>query len=91
MSIDHMLLEAVTAFLLGGSVVSMYRVIAGPSAADRMIGMNMIAGQVLALLVIFAIQQESTLYFDVAMVYAVFGFIGLLVLIRVMGPKGDAS
>lgn len=87
MSIDHILLEAVTAFLLGGSVVSMYRVILGPTAADRMIGMNMIAGQILALLVIFAVQQKSTLYFDVAMVYAVFGFIGLLVLIRVMGPK----
>ena len=63
-------------------IISMIRVIMGPSLVDRMIGLNVVTAQVLALLVLIAVDEGLTLYLDVALVYDIFGFIGLLAITR---------
>jgi multicomponent Na+:H+ antiporter subunit F len=73
----------ITAYVLIGLVgFSMVRVVIGPSPEDRMIGLNMVSGNVLALLVVLAVKDQKAIYLDVALVYAILGYIGTLLLAR---------
>ena len=84
------MLSWVTGFLVVSIVVSMVRVVIGPTVADRMIGLNLVAAQTLALLVLISVSMERTIYLDVALVYDIFGFVGILVMTRYFsGRKGE--
>jgi len=77
-------------FMVVSIVVSMVRVVIGPTVADRMIGLNLVAAQTLALLVLISVSMERTIYLDVALVYDIFGFVGILVMTRYFsGRKGE--
>lgn len=80
-------LSALVYFLLASSLVSMIRVVIGPSVADRMIGLNLVGAQILALLVVISVQADRSIYLDVALVYDIFGFIGILALTRYFSGK----
>lgn len=69
------------------TAVSMIRVVIGPTVADRMVALTVASAQVLALLVLIAVQQQLTLYLDVALVYDIFGFIGVLAITRYVGTR----
>lgn len=75
------------AFLLGSCVLGMVRIIIGPTAADRLTALNLVGSQVVALLVLTAVRSGAVVYLDVAMVYAVFGFVGVLALTRFLSGK----
>jgi multicomponent Na+:H+ antiporter subunit F len=75
------------AFLLGSCVLGMVRIIIGPTAADRLTALNLVGSQVVALLVLTAVRSGAPVYLDVAMVYAVFGFVGVLALTRFLSGK----
>ncbi|MEX2442443.1 MAG: monovalent cation/H+ antiporter complex subunit F [Alkalispirochaeta sp.] len=72
-------------FFVGSVGVSMVRVVIGPSSADRMTGLNMVSAQVLAVLVLVAVREGRSSYLDVALVYDIFGFIGILAMARYFG------
>lgn len=78
-------------FLLGSCIVGIIRIVIGPGAADRLNALNLVASQVLALLVLIAFRAGSAVYLDVAMVYAVFGFLGLLALTRYLSRRSDSK
>ena len=73
---------------LGSSVLSLIRVVIGPTSADRLIGLNIFAAQILAILVLIAVKEGLHVYLDVALVYDIFGFVGLLAITRYFGKKG---
>ncbi len=84
------MLSWVIGFLVVSIVVSMVRVVIGPTVADRMIGLNLVAAQTLALLVLISVSVQRTVYLDVALVYDIFGFLGILVMTRYFsGRKGQ--
>jgi len=70
-------------------LISMVRVVIGPTLVDRMIGLNAVAAQVLALLVLIAVDEGFTFYLDVALVYDIFGFIGLLAITRYFSGREE--
>lgn len=74
-------------FFLGTTVFSMVRIVIGPSAADRLIGLNLVSAQVLAILVLIATKENLSIYLDVALVYDIFGFLGLLAITRYLLKK----
>jgi multicomponent Na+:H+ antiporter subunit F len=74
-------------FFLGTTVFSMVRIVIGPSAADRLIGLNLVSAQVLAILVLIAAKENLSIYLDVALVYDIFGFLGLLAITRYLLKK----
>jgi multicomponent Na+:H+ antiporter subunit F len=84
---DQVLLYAIY-FFLGSCVFSMVRVVIGPTTADRMTALNLVAAQILALLVLVAVREGRSSYLDVALVYDIFGFIGLLAMARYFRGKG---
>jgi multicomponent Na+:H+ antiporter subunit F len=76
-------------FLVVSIVVSMVRVVIGPTVADRMIGLNLVAAQTLALLVLISVSMQRTILLDVALVYDIFGFLGILVMTKYFSGKKD--
>jgi len=76
------ILQYLTYFLILSSVVSAIRVFIGPSVADRLTGLNMAGAQILALLVVISIANNRSIYLDVALVYDIFGFVGILAITR---------
>ncbi len=71
---DHLLLGlAVTLSLL--IFVCLYRAFAGPSAADRVVAIDVISTKVAVLIVLLSILTEQESFMDVALIYAMMGFI----------------
>lgn len=56
-------------------VCAAYRVIRGPRAQDRVLGLDTLYVNVTMLLLTFGIRTGSTLYFESALVIALLGFI----------------
>ena len=80
-------LDVVVLFFVASSVVSLTRVVIGPSVVDRMIGLNMTTAGVLAILVLIAVKERLPVYLDVALVYDIFGFIGLLAITKYFSDR----
>jgi len=68
----------VLVILLVGITIAMYRVIRGPTAPDRIVGLDVINTLVIVSMVIFGVIQDKFIYIDVAIVYAVLSFISTL-------------
>lgn len=83
------MLRYMTYFFLASSVVGMVRVLIGPTVVDRMIGLNLVASQILAVLVLIAVTETRTVYLDVALVYDIFGFVGILAIARYVDTKEE--
>ena len=85
------IIEYVIYFFLGMTLIGILRVLIGPTTADRMTGLNLVSAQVLALLVLFAVREGRSTYLDVALVYDIFGFIGILAMARYFTRKAGES
>ncbi len=85
------ILDAAIYCLMGVTVLSLVRVIIGPEPEDRMIGLNLTASQVLAILVLAAVKLDRAIFLDVALVYAILGFIGILAIARSMWGREKST
>lgn len=64
------------AALLGVAVIlNMLRLFIGPDVPDRILALDTLYINALALIILFGIEQQSTLYFEAALLIAVLGFI----------------
>lgn len=59
-------------------VMALIRVIKGPTAPDRIVGLDTINTIVIVSMVIFGLATSSVIYIDVAIVYALLSFISTL-------------
>ncbi len=89
MDISILTLDITIFFLMGVSVLSMVRVVIGPTSEDRMIGLNLVLAQVSAILVLTAVKFNRFIYLDVALVYAILGFIGILAIAKYIGGEKE--
>ena len=64
--------------LLFCSIMAMIRVIRGPTAPDRLVGLDTINTIVIVLMVVFGAAFNEVIYIDVAIVYALLSFISTL-------------
>jgi multicomponent K+:H+ antiporter subunit F len=53
-----------------------FRILWGPRAQDRVVGMDSLYSSAMLLLLIFGIGSGSTIYFEAALVIALLGFVG---------------
>ena len=83
-------------FFLGTSLaillavlLSLYRVVRGPSIIDRIIAVNVIGTKTIAVIVLTGYLFERVEFFiDIAFLYALINFIGTLALSRYFEEKG---
>jgi len=64
--------------LVAMSFVGLYRAFVGPTAADRIVAINMIATKVTTIIVLIAIVTKQGSYVNVALIYAMIGFIATI-------------
>ncbi len=81
------MLEIMQWFLLVCAVVCIVRLFLGPTAADRLVALNILSGVTLAFLVLRGVSLQRVLYLDVALVYDIFGFLGFLAIARFLKDR----
>ncbi len=75
--------------LVAGAVVfSALRLLIGPSTADRILALDTLYINAIALLVLLGIQLASPLYFEAALLIALMGFVGTIALVKFL-LRGD--
>ena len=65
------------------SLLCLVRAIRGPRIADRIVSINMISTLTIAMICILAIRQNQGYLVDVALIYALIGFLAVVVLCKV--------
>jgi multicomponent Na+:H+ antiporter subunit F len=72
----------------GVTLLAAYRVVRGPTVPDRVIGLDTIATNVVAIAVLFALQTGRGLFVTVSLVLAIIGFISTIAVARFV-TEGD--
>lgn len=65
-----------------------YRLIKGPSIPDRILALDTLYINSIAILILFGLYQQSALYFEAALLIAVMGFVGTVALSKYL-LRGD--
>lgn len=83
-------LALVIAFSLVGLAVifAFWRLLTGPSAADRVLALDTLYINAIALLVLFGIYLRSNIYFEAALLIALMGFVSTVALCKYL-LRGD--
>lgn len=70
------------------SLVHLYRIIKGPSVWDRLLGLNLFSINVIILMILYALVTELDFLLDIAITYALLGFISIVFIARFIQRKG---
>lgn len=68
--------------LMSLQFISVIRLMKGPSTADRIVALQVIASKVVAIIVLIAFLTNQDSYLDVALVYAMMGFVTVFAVAR---------
>jgi len=79
----------ISIFIVGiASVLSLVRLLIGPSTSDRILALDTLYVNTIALVILFGLKQGSMLYFEAALLIAIMGFIGTVALSKYL-LRGD--
>lgn len=81
-------LTAAFALVGAAAALSFLRLLKGPDAADRILALDTLYINAIALLVLLGIQLASPLYFEAALLIALMGFVGTVALCKFL-LRGD--
>ena len=79
----HVLFQSALVVLAVLTLLCLIRAIRGPRIADRIVSINMISTLTIAMIGILAIRQNQGYLVDVALIYALIGFLAVVVLCKV--------
>lgn len=65
-----------------GVIISGIRFVVGPSAADRTVALDTLTVIGISLIVLISLISNRVIYLDVAMVYGILSFVGVLAIAR---------
>ena len=82
------MLTVVLAVLSFFGLVVMLRILLGPTVWDWLLGLNLIASKILVAIVILARLMDLAFLLDIALVYAVLGFLGTILMARFIEKRG---
>ena len=71
-----------------GQILSMVRLVLGPSPGDRILALDTMVINALGLVVVLGIQQGVQIYFEVSLLIAMLGFVSTVALARFL-LRGD--
>jgi multicomponent K+:H+ antiporter subunit F len=76
------------ALVAGAVAMNFWRLLRGPSGPDRILALDTLYVNTIALLVLLGIHLGSALYFEVALLIALMGFVGTVALCKYL-LRGD--
>ena len=71
-----------------GQILSMVRLVIGPTSGDRILALDTMVINALGLVVVLGIQQGVQIYFEVSLLIAMLGFVSTVALARFI-LRGD--
>lgn len=71
------------------TVLSAIRMILGPSIWDRLLSLNLLTSKVIMILVLLAVVFKETYILDLAIVYALLGFVGVMFIAISVQKRGQ--
>ena len=74
--------------LTGFLLLYFIRIIKGPSIWDRLLGMNLISTKIVIIIAVFASQSGTAYILDFAIIYSLFGFIGVIFMALFLLERG---
>jgi len=83
-----MSLTVAFALVAAAFAMSLFRLLNGPSAPDRILALDTLYINAIALLVLLGIHLASPLYFEAALLIALMGFVGTVALAKFL-LRGD--
>ena len=75
--------------MLGFMLLYIIRVIIGPTIWDRLLSMNIMSNKIIVVIILWASYTEIGYYLDFAIIYALFGFIGLIFIALFLSERGQ--
>ena len=69
-------------------LLNLWRLLRGPSLMDRVLAVDTMVINIIALIILFGIQQRTTTFFVAALLFAMFGFISTVAYCRFV-LRGD--
>ncbi len=72
-------------FLIGMCFICLYRVIRGPTIADRMVGIDIMGILVVGITAIIALKTHRMFILDIGIAWIILSFIGTLTLAKYLG------
>jgi multicomponent K+:H+ antiporter subunit F len=75
-------LQIVTGMVGLAMLLSLWRLLRGPDSTDRILALDTLYINTIALLMLFGIQLGSMVFFEAAVIIALLGFVGTLVLAK---------
>ena len=76
------------AFMGAALLLTLWRLLVGPDLPDRIMALDTLYINTVALLVLLGVDQNSTVYFEAALLIALIGFIGTVALCKYV-LRGD--
>ena len=68
---------------------NLWRLIAGPTIVDRVLAVDTMVINSIGIVILFGIYQKTTMYFESALLFAMFGFVSTVAFCRFI-LRGDA-
>lgn len=65
-----------------------YRLINGPSLADRVVAMDTISTVTICMIAVYCIKESNALFYDAILVLSILGFVGTVAMAKFLA-KGD--
>lgn len=89
-ALDLMNIAIIVAFatLALGQILSMVRLVIGPTAGDRILALDTMVINALGLVILLGIHQGVQIYFEVSLLIAMLGFVSTVALARFI-LRGD--
>lgn len=71
-------------FLILTLVAAMYRIVVGPTVADRVVALDAMTVHVLGIIIVYAIKRDTTDFLDSALVIGILSFLSTVVIAKFM-------
>ena len=72
-------------------IVSVWRVIAGPSLPDRILALDMLTGTAIGFIAVVAVRTGFSLYIDIAIALGLVGFLATVAFARFVLARGQVA
>jgi len=77
-----LLISAAALLMAAAFLLALYRFLKGPSVADRVVGFDVLTIVTTSAIVLVAYVEGRGIYLDVALIYALLSFLGVIVVAR---------
>ncbi|MFT4175157.1 MAG: monovalent cation/H+ antiporter complex subunit F [Luteolibacter sp.] len=63
-------------FLVAASALALYRLLAGPTLLDRIIGFDMGAICIVAMIIVLSVYRNTQIFIEIMLIFSLLGFVG---------------